>query len=241
MNGEPLDPSTDTIPWLAKYDNGLYMLQEFQQCIENEWLVDGQLEVGENGTPHYQFYINTQKQVRFSAIKRVFPKAHIECSHDMKKVESYCKKWKTRQTDTKTVKIERWDPDSDERYTTKMFWADLASIWFEVYEETDTDIMLVYDYCVQQLIDMEFPCHMVAVQPQNRKAFQLYGLQMMNYYRRHIHNETAGPQQPDRELHQGITIECISEGSEEGDEEDDGEGSDTDSESASQTSSEQSE
>jgi len=235
------DASLEIVPWGAKHDNGAYVVPHFNECIQNEWLFDGQLEVGEQGTPHYQFYINTQKQVRFSAIKKAFPESHIECTHDVKKVESYCKKWATRQTDTtKTVKIQRWDPDSDERYTTKMFWTDLSEIWFDCYEETDTDIMLVYDYCVQQLIDLEFPCHMVAVQPQNRKAFQLYGLQMMNYYRRILHNETPAPQQPDRELHEAKPAECPSDDEEEsGKESEEGE-SDASADSGSEQTTEQS-
>jgi len=35
-------------------------------------------ETGENGTPHLQGFINLTKQVRFNAVKKVMPRAHLE-------------------------------------------------------------------------------------------------------------------------------------------------------------------
>lgn len=59
------------------------------------WKVDGQLEKGENGTPHYQLILKTP-QVRFSAVKKAFPRAHIEVARNVQALEQYVKKDETR-------------------------------------------------------------------------------------------------------------------------------------------------
>lgn len=55
------------------------------------WGVEGQLEVGAEGTPHYQLMVKTP-QVRFSAVKKVFPTAHIEPARNRKALEKYVDK-----------------------------------------------------------------------------------------------------------------------------------------------------
>lgn len=59
------------------------------------WKIDGQLEKGENGTEHYQLHLATP-QVRFSAVKKQFPRAHIEPARNAAAVAAYCKKEDTR-------------------------------------------------------------------------------------------------------------------------------------------------
>lgn len=59
------------------------------------WSVIGQLERGENGTPHYQLMLKTP-QVRFSAIKNAFPRAHIEIARNAVALETYVQKDETR-------------------------------------------------------------------------------------------------------------------------------------------------
>lgn len=59
------------------------------------WKVYGQLEQGEAGTPHYQLMLTTP-QVRFSAVKKAFPRAHIEIARDRKALEKYVAKEDTR-------------------------------------------------------------------------------------------------------------------------------------------------
>lgn len=51
-------------------------------------------ETGDNGTPHLQGYCEFPKRVRFSTVKRVLPRAHIEKTKaaDPKKAIDYCKK-----------------------------------------------------------------------------------------------------------------------------------------------------
>lgn len=59
------------------------------------WKLTGQLEEGEKGTPHFQGMLKTN-QVRFSAIKKVFPRAHIELAKNAKALEKYVHKVETR-------------------------------------------------------------------------------------------------------------------------------------------------
>lgn len=59
------------------------------------WQVDGQLERGTEGTPHYQLIVKTP-QVRFSAVKKVFTRGHIELARNSKALEQYVHKDDTR-------------------------------------------------------------------------------------------------------------------------------------------------
>lgn len=56
----------------------------------------GQLEKGENGTPHLQFFINYKRTVRFSTVKKLHPKIHAEHAKYPQKALQYCLKEETR-------------------------------------------------------------------------------------------------------------------------------------------------
>jgi len=70
--------------------------EEINSARQRGWKVEGQLERGENGTPHYQLIVKTP-QVRFSAVKKAFSRAHIEIARNPKALENYCKKEETRE------------------------------------------------------------------------------------------------------------------------------------------------
>lgn len=59
------------------------------------WKLTGQIEEGEEGTRHYQGMLTTP-QVRFSAVKKVFPRAHIEVAKNRRALEKYVHKTDTR-------------------------------------------------------------------------------------------------------------------------------------------------
>ena len=186
--------------------------------MRNVWEAKGQLEKGKDGTPHIQFYLKTP-QVRWSAVKKQYPQCHIELSKTPWKVESYCSKLNTRvSASTQTDKSQT--DGVDEKYTTKMFWEDLARIWPD-FRDVSEDEMECFDCATRCLIDIDIPCWMLAVQPQVRKAFQLYGHRIMAQYARkdepkNIY-ETAASQESDGELYESESSDCSSEGSEEGD------------------------
>lgn len=55
----------------------------------------GQLEKGKEGTPHIQGILKTDS-VRFSAVKKLLPRAHIEKARNAKALEQYATKEETR-------------------------------------------------------------------------------------------------------------------------------------------------
>lgn len=59
------------------------------------WKVYGQEEVGLEGTPHYQLMVKTP-QVRFAAVKKTFPRGHIEVARDPAALARYVAKEATR-------------------------------------------------------------------------------------------------------------------------------------------------
>jgi len=77
-------------------------------CIDNAkasgWGVEGQLERGSEGTEHYQLLVKTP-QVRFSAVKRVFPTAHIEPARNVAALQAYVHKPETRVEALKSVAV----------------------------------------------------------------------------------------------------------------------------------------
>lgn len=59
------------------------------------WQVEGQIEKGQEGTEHLQLCCRTP-QVRFSAVKRQFPRAHIEIARNPAALAAYVTKEETR-------------------------------------------------------------------------------------------------------------------------------------------------
>lgn len=70
---------------------------EIALARQKGWVVDGQLEGAgtQSGTRHYQLVVRTP-QVRFSALKKAFARAHIELARNPSALSQYCKKEETR-------------------------------------------------------------------------------------------------------------------------------------------------
>lgn len=67
------------------------------------WKMEGQIEKGEQtGTPHYQGMLCTP-QVRFSAVKKLFPRARIEVARNKKALQQYVHKEDTRVSEVPTI------------------------------------------------------------------------------------------------------------------------------------------
>lgn len=68
---------------------------EYTQQLPAKWTLKGQIEQGKEGTVHYQGMLTTP-QVRFSAVKKVFNRAHIEVARNRSALASYVNKEETR-------------------------------------------------------------------------------------------------------------------------------------------------
>jgi len=65
------------------------------RCEVPGWSLEGQYEVGEEGTRHFQGMLKTP-QVRFAAVKKVFPRAHIEVARNEQALKNYVHKVDSR-------------------------------------------------------------------------------------------------------------------------------------------------
>ena len=65
--------------------------KDLHPTLPAKWAMTGQLEKGAEGTEHYQGMVSTP-QVRFSAVKKVFPRAHIELARNKVSLSKYVHK-----------------------------------------------------------------------------------------------------------------------------------------------------
>lgn len=133
------------------------------------WQVEGQKERGENGTEHYQLYVNTRSQQRFSALKKAFPRAHIEVARNVMKLKEYVVKEDTRVGEL---------PES--RYPSQaQVWK-----WFQEYFDTykpsgdgidDEEMLYIFDKMIHQKIREGYYVELMAVNPQIRSVIKMFG------------------------------------------------------------------
>lgn len=136
------------------------------------WKVDGQLEKGDNGTPHYQLIVKTP-QVRFSAVKKAFPRAHIEVARNVTALEQYVHKEETREGQLAT---------SNDKYPSLSKLWEMFSEWIEEQrlqlskESWDEDSWLKYfDLFINETILDGYFVESMAVNPQVRGSVKKYG------------------------------------------------------------------
>lgn len=94
--------------------------EEYQKPLPPSWKLTGQLEEGdEEGTLHFQGMLKTN-QVRFSAVKKEFPRAHIEVARNKEALAKYVTKEETRVASVQsiptlfeyqTIIADKWDED----------------------------------------------------------------------------------------------------------------------------------
>lgn len=85
--------------YILTINNPEYSLEELAMRLRMNDKVKafaGQLEKGENGTPHIQLFIQFVNQTWFNSVKLLFPTAHIEQAANAFKSWEYCTKEETR-------------------------------------------------------------------------------------------------------------------------------------------------
>jgi len=77
-------------------------VEEYERVLPPSWKLQGQLEKGAEGTLHYQGMLKTP-QVRFSAVKKEFPRAHIEVARSAAALQQYVNKEDTRVASVRSI------------------------------------------------------------------------------------------------------------------------------------------
>jgi len=144
------------------------------------WKIEGQMELGKEGTPHYQGMLQTG-QVRFSQVKKHIPRAHIEKCKSKAALKAYVHKEETRVAevafhraftvfDLMDMVIDKWDDEGFSNYC-------------ELYKnKPPADLYSRYsDIIISQLIEegaaggIEY----VAINPMWRSAWLKFGSAMV--------------------------------------------------------------
>jgi len=144
---------------------------------QKTWKVEGQKEVGKNGTPHYQLLLQTP-QVRIASIKKAFPRAHIEVCRDKAALKKYVHKEETRVGEMQEAsenypsQQKVWDMFSEHIYRNSLDEKD-RSIAIEDYNAESW--LAKFDYWVRIAIEEGYVVETIAVNPQTRSCLKNYG------------------------------------------------------------------
>ena len=86
-----------TKTWLITHNNPTHDTHDYLEkwAKESEY-VNGQLEKGENGTPHIQAFVHLKKKASLRAMKKHDPAAHFEPVKRDNGASAYCLKEDTR-------------------------------------------------------------------------------------------------------------------------------------------------
>lgn len=142
--------------------------EQIDAAKQANWGVQGQIEEGKEGIPHYQLLVKTP-QVRFSAVKKVFPTAHIEKARNVKALEKYVCKEEGRLEEMKT--IERKFVQFPE--VRKKFFQWVIEEEHDQVSDYDRKLAL-WDEFISLSIRERIECDVIGVNPQYRSIIQKY-------------------------------------------------------------------
>jgi len=155
------------------------------------WKVEGQLEKGIEGTPHYQMKVTTP-QVRFSALKKAFPRGHIEVCRDPVALGKYVTKEATRVAELPTGQaaypsLSRFWELIYQHYNTedRQGWdclslEETAKFYDEALDEEFTRTpLVVLDRATRVLISNGFHVESLAANPSTRSMWKLYSRELI--------------------------------------------------------------
>jgi len=147
------------------------------------WKVEGQLEQGTEGTPHYQLLVRTP-QVRFSAVKKAFPRAHVEKARNVVALQQYVVKSDTRLSALPTLQesypsmSRLWDLITtylnEQPFYSRHIYEQRIRILGLVSEEREELVMNMFDAAISYLIRQGYNVESMAVNPQVRSAWKRY-------------------------------------------------------------------
>jgi len=164
--------------------------QTAEHCIatarQQGWSVIGQIERGEQGTKHFQLAVATP-QVRFSAVKKMFPGAHIEVAKDWSALLKYCQKEDTRVEKLVENKFISFQIVRD-KFAEFILTTTYAEEKFPLTDETK---MVCWDNFICHSIEQGIECDLIGVNPQYRSCIMKYwSAYLTNAVRRQTDRQT---------------------------------------------------
>lgn len=168
--------------WSVTINNPTSADEEAMQIARQKgWKVEGQLEKGAEGTEHYQLMVKTP-QVRFAAVKKAFPRAHIEIARNPQALGEYVHKEQSRagelleQSDKYPSLAKFWDLIYDELAA---ILSDAPDDSQRLFKATHDQKMEWFDMCCMELISNGFHVETMAVNPQMRSCFSKFASALM--------------------------------------------------------------
>lgn len=134
------------------------------------WGVEGQLERGEEGTEHYQLMVRTP-QVRFAAVKKVFPTAHIEVARNRKALEQYVHKEESRVEPLKSIEVSFL---TYPQVRTQFFKWLVDRRFFETRASDPDDRLRLWDEFIGLSIEEGMHVDLIGMNPQHRGCISKY-------------------------------------------------------------------
>lgn len=152
-----------------------------EECISvarsKGWTVTGQKEAGSEGTPHYQLAVKTP-QVRFTAVKKVFPRANIQLARNVPALLNYVHKEDTRTGELPTTSSQyptisrMWELMFDVTWKESWYGLDSMAEYIEEYSKMSDKARLVWlDEAASHLIKKGYYLEHHVVNPQVRSSF----------------------------------------------------------------------
>lgn len=197
--------------WSVTFFNG-----EENQELPPKWKLEGQLEdCPETGKPHYQGMLHTP-QVRWTQVKKQYPKAHIEVCRDPVALQKYVHKTRTRhQTVDKTVS----DIVDHSKITRTKYFEDVLEFIYNNFEnEVEAILYLDEDYSfmtkvVNAMIEAgaDWAYASMAVQPITRAIWRDYRQSMWESFLENNKHADDNEVQGDKDTDdvQAVTVECV--------------------------------
>lgn len=162
------------------------------------WKITGQKEQGKLGTIHYQLCLYTPGQVRQSAVKKAFPRAHIEFAKNPKALQNYVQKEETRigqlqEEDDKYPSLSKlWDLIYDIYQNKFVLYAE-GFDYKEAYirKAWNKCELWFFDEAIRKLIRQGYHVESMAVNPQVRACWKSYHLALMERCARKQQNNSS--------------------------------------------------
>jgi len=141
--------------WSITINNPTEDELKFEQVKLSGWKIEGQLEKGKEGTPHYQGMLDTPNKPEFRTVKRAFPRAHIEPARRRDLLKKYVNKEETRVATVATVgRRMATMPEAALEVARRLNMAEIKRDIMEAIQQGESEHAVITKHVDRQIRDM---------------------------------------------------------------------------------------